>query len=54
MIDFVEQNNLQDNIVFSGWVSKEKIREYYQESHIQICSSKVEAMSIAILESLYS
>lgn len=53
MIDFVEQNNLQNNVVFSGWVSKEKIREFYQESHIQICSSKVEAMSIAILESLY-
>lgn len=53
MIDFVEQNNLQNNVVFSGWVSKEKIREYYQSNHIQICSSKVEAMSIAILESLY-
>gem|GEM_PF-6325315 len=54
MQDFVNKNNLEKNIVFSGWVSKEKIKNYYQSSHIQICSSKVEAMSIAILESLYS
>lgn len=54
MHDFVNKNNLEKNVIFSGWVSKEKIKNYYQSSHIQICSSKVEAMSIAILESLYS
>ncbi|MDD2907165.1 MAG: glycosyltransferase family 4 protein [Candidatus Gracilibacteria bacterium] len=51
---YIEKNNLKENIVFTGWITKENIREYYQKSHIQICSSKVEAMSIAILESLYS
>lgn len=54
MQDFVFENNLEKNVVFSGWVTKEEIKNYYQSSHIQICSSKVEAMSIAILESIYS
>lgn len=51
---FINENNLKDNINMAWWLSKEQVREYYQSSHIQICSSKVEAMSIAILESLYS
>ncbi|MBW7954899.1 glycosyltransferase family 4 protein [Candidatus Gracilibacteria bacterium] len=51
---FVKDNNLEKNVTFTGWVSKEEIKKYYQSSHVQICSSKVEAMSIAILESLYS
>lgn len=51
---FVQENQLYQQVHFVWWVSKEEMRNYYQKSHIQICSSKVEAMSIAILESLYS
>lgn len=51
---FIKENNLAENIKFTWWLTKEQIREYYQSSHIQICSSKIEAMSVAILESLYS
>lgn len=51
---YIKQNNLSENIKFTGWLTKEEIRDYYQSSHIQICTSKVEAMSVAILESLYS
>ncbi len=51
---YIKKNNLKKNINLTWWISKEKLREYYQSSHIQICSSNVEAMSIAILESLYS
>lgn len=51
---YIKDNDLQDNVNITWWISKEELREYYQSSHIQICSSKVEAMSIAILESLYS
>ncbi len=51
---YIRENNLQKNVNLTGWISKAELREYYQKSHIQICSSKVEAMSIAILESLYS
>lgn len=51
---FVQENQLYQQVHFIWWVSKEEMRNYYQKSHIQICSSKVEAMSIAILESLYS
>lgn len=51
---YIKKNNLQENIFLTGWLIKEQLRAYYQSSHIQICSSKVEAMSVAILESLYS
>lgn len=51
---YIKKNNLQENIYLTGWLTKDQLREYYQSSHIQICSSKVEAMSVAILESLYS
>lgn len=54
MQDFVLKNNLEKNVSFKWWITKKELRKYYQSAHIQICSSKVEAMSIAILESLYS
>lgn len=54
MENFVKNNDLWNNINFTWWLSKEQLRDYYQSSHIQICSSRVEAMSIAILESLFS
>ncbi len=52
--EYIEKNNLEENINFTWWLTKEELREYYQKSHIQVCSSKVEAMSVAILESIYS
>lgn len=54
MENFVKNNDLWNNINFTWWLSKEQLRNYYQSSHIQVCSSRVEAMSIAILESLFS
>lgn len=54
MEKFIEQNSLKEKISVLWWLDKNELREYYQKSHIQICSSKVEAMSIAILESLFS
>lgn len=54
MEEYVSKNNLSDNVFFTWWITKNELKNYYQSSHIQICTSKVEAMSIAILESLYS
>lgn len=54
MQKFVLENGLNNKVKFQWWLKKEELREYYKSSHIQVCSSKVEAMSIAILESIYS
>lgn len=54
MQKFVEQNNLHELTEFKGWVSKVDMLNEYQSAHIQIISSKAEAMSIAALESLAS
>jgi len=51
---FVKENKLEKNVFFKWWLTKEELKEFYQSSHIQICSSKIEWMSVAILESLYS
>jgi glycosyltransferase involved in cell wall biosynthesis len=51
---YIKKNHLENNVKLIWWISKEELRKYYQLSHIQICSSKVEAMSVAILEALYS
>lgn len=52
MKKFVAENNLTEIVNFKGWVSKTEILEEYQSSHLQVISSKAEAMSIAALESL--
>ncbi len=54
MKSFVKKNDLSRIIQFKGWVSKEEILQEYQSAHIQVISSKAEAMSIAALESLSS
>ncbi len=52
MKNFVLKNKLTDIIEFKGWVNKEQMLKEYQSSHIQVISSKAEAMSIAALEAL--
>jgi glycosyltransferase involved in cell wall biosynthesis len=51
MKSFTKKANLR-NIQFKGWVSKAEIIEAYQTASLQIVSSRDEAMSIAVLESL--
>lgn len=51
---FVTKNKLDEIVNFKGWVSKEIMLEEYQSAHLQVISSKAEAMSIAALESLSS
>ena len=54
MEKFVIDNNLDTVIEFKGWVNKAQMLDEYQSAHLQIISSKAEAMSIAALESLSS
>jgi len=52
MEEFVENNNLSENVDFKGWVTKDEMIENYQSANLQVISSADEAMSIAALESL--
>jgi len=52
MEQFVNRNNLNKYISFSGWVNKEVMIEVYQTANLQVMTSMDEAMSIAALESL--
>lgn len=52
MDDYVRINSLNNVVDLKGWVEKSEILSYYQLSHLQIMSSRFEAMSISALESL--
>ena len=54
MENYVTENKLDNIIEFKGWVNKTQMLHEYQSAHLQIISSKAEAMSIAALESLSS
>ena len=54
MKQFVQQNNLENEVKFNGWVNKEEMLLEYQSAHVQVMSSEAEAMSISALESLSS
>ncbi len=49
---FTQKYKLNNIIEFKGWVNKEEMLYEYQSSHIQVITSKAEAMSIAALEAL--
>lgn len=51
--NYVQQNHLQDFIVFHGNESKETIKEAYQKSHFVILPSKSEGWPKAIAEAMF-
>jgi glycosyltransferase involved in cell wall biosynthesis len=52
MENYIKRNKLSEIIQMKGWVNKNELLEEFQSAHIQIITSKAEAMSIAALESL--
>lgn len=54
MESFVATNRLENEILFSGWISKEDIREKYTQAHLLVATSLDEGMSLTMLESLSS
>ncbi len=52
MEGFVRENNLNDNVKFFGWVSKEEMVKEYQSAHVNVIASVFEGMSIGVFESL--
>ena len=52
MEDYVEKNDLTENIKFLGWMSKDEIIDQYQSANLYVAPSTTEGMSMAVLESL--
>ncbi len=50
----VKKYKLTDQISFTGWVTNEKVRAMYDDSHILLAPSEAEGMSITVLEALFS
>jgi len=51
---YIMTNKLENEICFSGWISKEEIREKYKQAHLLVATSRDEGMSLTMLESLSS
>ncbi len=52
MTEYVTKNKLQHIVHFRGWINKKDILYEYRTAHVQVISSKAEAMSISALEAL--
>ncbi len=52
MKSFVKKQGFQHKVNFHGWISKNKLLEFYHTSALMIITSKEEAMSLALLEAL--
>ncbi len=52
MIKYVQNNNLNNNVIFRDWLTKEQMLEEYQSASATILPSLNEGMSIATLEAL--
>lgn len=50
--ELVRERGLEDRIVFSGYVSREKILGHYQRAHIFVLASDNEGMSVSTLEAM--
>ena len=49
---YVLKNNLQDKVVFTGYISQELIRRYYKYSQAVLFVSKTETLGLVLLEAM--
>ena len=52
LLSKVEKYNLSDKIRFTGWVSEENLKLYYEAADIFVLSSEYEGFPISLLEAL--
>jgi glycosyltransferase involved in cell wall biosynthesis len=52
LINYVYQNNLQNKIYFTGYLSQELIRRYYKFSQAVLFVSKTETLGLVLLEAM--
>jgi glycosyltransferase involved in cell wall biosynthesis len=54
MESFVRRHGLSDRVRFLGWLDRTTLLAEYRRAHVQAACSRVEAMSVGVLESLLS
>ncbi len=54
MQQYINNFHLQGRVKFSGWVSKEELRNKYQSAHVLVITSRDEGMSLAMMEAIAS
>jgi len=52
MMRFVKDHGLEHHVDFTGWITKEELRDFYRQSNIMLVGSSDEGMSLAILEAM--
>ena len=50
--EFVEQNGLNDRVHFIGYISNEKLAQYYRAGDVYLSASHVDGSSVALLEAM--
>ncbi len=48
----VRERGLEDRVIFSGYVPREKIAEHYRRAHLFVLASENEGMSVSTLEAM--
>lgn len=54
MQQYINNNHLEGKVKFSGWISKEELRDKYRSAHVLVITSRDEGMSLAMLEAISS
>ncbi len=54
MESFVATHKLQKVVSFSGWISREELREKYRSAHLLLICSRDEGQSLAMMEAMAS
>ena len=52
MESFVSAHRLGERVFFSGWVSREALREKYRKAHLMLITSRDEGQSLAMMEAV--
>ena len=50
--NFINNNNLQDNVILTGRVSEEELKTYYSIANVFLCMSEHEGFGVPLLESM--
>ena len=48
----VEKNNLKDNVIFTGFVSKKELENYYLKSKLFVMTSYTESFGLVLIEAM--
>jgi glycosyltransferase involved in cell wall biosynthesis len=53
VLDYYEQSPLKDNIIFTGYISDDELRDVYQNSFLYVFPSFYEGFGLSILEAFF-